>query len=488
MRSRMHPAIRRTRAMESRLSVLLVACLLLTLGTPVAQALAQSSDPDSTAAEGVPATPTSNSTLPLAPEIPRRGGVAVAEILAIDLAVWSYDRFIRSGDTSGFHVGFNSWWDNFQHGFEFDDNHFNTNQWAHPYQGSLNFNTARSNGYGYWGSLPFAFLGSLTWEYFMEANPPAINDWINTSLGGAALGESFYRLSSLILDNTDTGGSRTLREVGAALVDPVRGLNRLIYGRTNDVTQNPEDWRPNHLGMRMLSGVITTEDRLEADTDSSQVYLEFDFRYGNPFRGAYKKPYQTFRFELQLNLGNSSGLVRAQSAGILFGRPFGGVNPVKSMIAGWQRYDYISSPNYEFGGQSFDVGYLARWGSSNSFVVFSAEVGWLVLGATKTDYPDFTGREYDYGMGGRVGLDATYWWHGRPLAFLRHGTIWESTFNGNSALHQITLSRARLNLPVYHFFGVGAEFLYYHRHSDYTEHPDVTSDSSEYRLFLNWNL
>ena len=485
-----HLVIPRLGSLTAPLSALLAVCLLTALLAPVTSAIAQPSDADSTstAAGSSQVSPRALNTLPPAIEDPRRPGRAVIEILSLDLLVWSFDRFIRSGDTSGFEIGPDSWWENIQHGFEFDDNHFNTNQLSHPYQGSMNFNAARSNGFGYWGSMPFSFLGSLSWEYFMEANPPAINDWLNTSLGGAGLGESLYRLSSLILDNTDTGTSRTFREIGAFVVNPMRGVNRLIDGRTKHYTQNPEDWRPNHLGIEMLSGAATTSDNVVSGSDSTQVFLEFDFRYGNPFEGAYKKPYQTFRMEMQLNIGNSGGLVRAQTAGILFGIPLGDSESPRSMFAGWQRYDYISSPNYEFGGQSFDAGYHIRWGSEQSRLTLSAELGWLVLGAVRTDYPEFTGREYDYGMGVRSGLEADYQWRGRPVAFVRHGTIWNWVFNGNSAMHQVSLTRARLNLPVLQFLGLGAEFLYYHRFSDYSDYINVTTDSTEYRFFLNWKL
>lgn len=466
------------------------ACFLILAGSTAESALAQSgaTAPESSVTDSASVAPLSVSTLPPPAEVRRRGGVAITEIIGLNVMVWSYDRFIRAGDTSGFHVGLNSWGENFQHGFEFDDNHFNTNQIGHPYQGSLNYSAARSNGFGYWGSLPFSFLGSFIWEYFMEANPPAINDWINTGLGGAAVGESTFRLAALVLDNSDTGTSRVFREIGAFAINPVRGFNRLIYGRSRAVSRNPGEWRPNALGIRMLSGVIATDSVADAGSDSTQAYLEFDFRYGDPFRGAYRKPYETFRLEAQVNVGNSSGISRFQTAGILFGVPLGDDRPAKSMITGWQRYDYIASPNFEFGGQSFDAAYLARWGSGRSQLTLAAELGWLVLGAVKTDYTDFTGREYDYGMGTRTGLEAEYSWNGRRVGYVRHGTAWEWTFNGNPGMHQVSLTRARVDLPVFSFCGLGGEYLFYHRRSVYDDFPDVTTDSGEYRLFIDWFL
>jgi hypothetical protein len=66
------------------------------------------------------------------------------------------------------------------------------------------------------------------WEEFGEVWAPAPNDFFNTSLGGITLGEILFRFSSLTLDNRATGSNRVVREVGATLINPVRGFNRLV--------------------------------------------------------------------------------------------------------------------------------------------------------------------------------------------------------------------------------------------------------------------
>ena len=48
----------------------------------------------------------------------------------------------------------------------FDQDNLLVNQVAHRYPGSLYFNSARSNGYSFWRSIPFALDGSLMWETF----------------------------------------------------------------------------------------------------------------------------------------------------------------------------------------------------------------------------------------------------------------------------------------------------------------------------------
>jgi hypothetical protein len=46
------------------------------------------------------------------------------------------------------------------------------------------------------------------------------NDMISTGVGGMSRGELSYRISSLILDNTKTGGRRILRDLGALAFNP----------------------------------------------------------------------------------------------------------------------------------------------------------------------------------------------------------------------------------------------------------------------------
>lgn len=111
---------------------------------------------------------------------------------------WSSNRYIRKAEFAKISIPSirhnlktNNW--------EWDDNKFLNNQISHPYQGSLYFNSFRSNGFNFWESVPAAFTGSLFWETVCETHVPAPNDIINTTLGGIAFGEISNRLSKLIL-------------------------------------------------------------------------------------------------------------------------------------------------------------------------------------------------------------------------------------------------------------------------------------------------
>ncbi len=167
---------------------------------------------------------------------------AAGEVVLLEVGPWAYDRYV-----SRYPYAFISWEtikSNFKEGFHYDRDNFSVNQSSHPYHGSLFFDSARSNGYGFWESGLFALSGSLLWECCMENTAPSVNDLVNTTLGGMTRGEVSHRLSAMILDNTSSGRARFLREVGAAILNPVGSLNRLLRGELGRDFPNPEDRFP----------------------------------------------------------------------------------------------------------------------------------------------------------------------------------------------------------------------------------------------------
>ena len=140
-----------------------------------------------------------------------------------------FDRYVLDADFA--RIGPRTWRHNIQTGWEWDVDRFGMNYFAHPYSGSGYFNAARSNGYDFYESVPFAFGGSLMYEYFGENTLPSYNDLINTTITGTFLGEISYRLSSDFLDDQASGPERFFREFFAGVIDPQRAFSRLLRGR-----------------------------------------------------------------------------------------------------------------------------------------------------------------------------------------------------------------------------------------------------------------
>src|SRR4029077_5062348 len=117
-------------------------------------------------------------------------------------------------------------------GWMWDQDRFGNNFLSHPIMGNFYFNDARCNGYNFWASIPFAFAGSYMWKIFGENGTPEREDIVNTTVDGVLLGEILYRISSNILDDRTHGRERFFRELLAGIIDPTRGLNRLLQGKT----------------------------------------------------------------------------------------------------------------------------------------------------------------------------------------------------------------------------------------------------------------
>lgn len=420
-------------------------------------------------------------------EIKEDGWMTTGQVVGLNLLIWSFDRFIREGGTNpGFKIGFNSWQENINNGFEWDDNNFTTNQFAHPFHGNLYFNAARSNGYGYWGSLPFAFGGSLMWEYMMENHHPAYNDWVATAIGGAAMGETTHRLSALIWDNTARGSGRVWREIGGFLVNPMGGLNRLISGRSGKVYANPEEKYPSALRTTMEFGARTMGEDGSTASDTTRAFFRAHFAYGDPFEGDIEKPYETFDFSLQLNFGDKKTLGAAQVKGLLLATVLKDTGTSQHLLGVFQHFDYVNNNAYEMGGQSIGATYLGRMGTQKSAFLTHLHANAVIMGASKSDYKDFTGRSYSYGPGAGFKLKLAWHRNRKPILTFRHASHWLFVVNGAQGTHYVAYTSLRLDVRPLKKWGLGAEYAVYHAERQYNDFNNVSQVNPEGRLFINY--
>ena len=180
---------------------------------------------------------------------------AAAEVAGFNIGLWAFDRYVQKGDFA--YISLNTIKENFKHGFIWDNDKLGTNMFLHPYTGNLYYNCARSNGFNYWQSSLFAIGGSAMWELFMESEYPSTNDVIATPIGGTAIGEVAYRASDAIIDDRASGWGRFGRETAAFIVNPMRGLTRIINGDAwrRRATSGKQFGTPN-VGMEFSLGMI----------------------------------------------------------------------------------------------------------------------------------------------------------------------------------------------------------------------------------------
>jgi hypothetical protein len=166
-----------------------------------------------------------------------------------------------------------TWWDNMENGWVWDLDDFVVNQFGHPYQGNNYFNTGRSNGLSFYESAAVTAFGSATWEYFGETNKASMNDFINTTLGGIALGEMFHRAAWLVRDTRATGRGRLWREIGATALDPITGVNRFLTDDSSRVVDKPAEFVPTGLGGLASAGVLFRGSETNVFDAAGQPFL-----------------------------------------------------------------------------------------------------------------------------------------------------------------------------------------------------------------------
>lgn len=268
---------------------------------------------------------------------------ASAETVGFNIGLWAFDRYVLKGEYA--YISWNTIKENFRHGFEWDDDHLNTNMFAHPYNGSIFFNAGRSNGFNFWQSELFAIGGSAMWEMFMEKEYPSTNDIIATPIGGAALGEVLYRTSDLILDDRSTGGERFGREFAAFLVDPMKGINRIVTGAAwrKRATSGRRFGIPPisvelSLGARYLSLIENDEG------GQAGAVAEVNIEYGDRFAETTRTPYDYFSFLMELQCIRSQPLLsRVEITGRLLSKEIAAGKRFNLNAGLYQHFDFFDS-------------------------------------------------------------------------------------------------------------------------------------------------
>ena len=420
---------------------------------------------------------------------PKRFWAGAGELMAVQFVPWGFTKWVTKGEWSN--ISPSTWADNLKFPWQWDNNDFNNNQFAHPYHGSLYFNTGRTNGYDFWHSAPWAFAGSLMWELFGESWAPAPNDLANTTLGGITLGEMLFRFSSLTLDNRATGSNRVVREVGATLINPVRGFNRLVRGEMGRISETPPDWRPSWIQASMDVGYrrFSTSTSLSDPDAVDQAFVQFSVFYGDQIADLQREPFSAFQVvgTLASRSEGQKALQELRVRGSLGAKPLGSGGERK-MLAAFMTYEYLSNPVIEFGAQGFQGGIVLAPSDSAKRFRFYGEAMARVnpIAAIRSDYfVTAEGRDYDYGVGLGARLEGRALWQGKGTVRLSGGYMWLGVLSGFPGEHHLWTLSAEARGYLHGKFGVGAGYNRLWRRSNYTFNPHVQEDLSEARLFLS---
>ena len=414
---------------------------------------------------------------------------------------------------------------NFEHAFVWDNDNFNTNLFAHPYHGNLYFNSARSNGFNFWQSYPCALGGSLMWEFFGEITPPAINDLIATSVGGTCIGEITFRISDLFYDDREVGFSRFLRELGGAVVSPMKGLKRVITGEA--WKQKSRNYLYHDYSRIPVSYSISLGSRYLADDRSlfrgeHNPYLELGMEYGDAYDNEENKPFSYFRSNVTFGFSsNQPAINRLNLMGRIWGTPIADTKKLEADFGIFQHFNFYNSEAVKDGtdlipyriseAASVGPGLIYRFPHLEERMNLEQRIllSGILLGGSLSDYLYIQERDYNMGSGfsakiqtvmdikkvGYVNIDANYFhiftWKGydRSKWVGKEGFDLDYTnAQGDPGNTRMMAFNANFGLYLSRHLSLDLRGSYFWRHAHYRDFKDVDAKTFELRAGLTYKL
>jgi hypothetical protein len=439
---------------------------------PASSHVSRSGDPDPTASDTARdlrwAAPEKSYTRALT-------GVAVGNTLAVGVNVlWRDEPATSPG----------SWWDNLQGGWEWDTNPIRVNSFEHPWAGAGYYNFARASGLSFYESLPVTLAGSLMWEWFGEPRPPAINDLVTTTIGGAALGEPMRRVSLVVLDNGATGFDRFWREAAVMVINPGLGLDRLVRGQLWRAGPDLPDHRPGRIAGEISMGaarLAPADDHPGTDADAG--VLRFGVDYGDPFDSEASGAFSSFSGVIEM-ASISAVLTRVGVRGMLtsISSP---EHPSDGLVGLFLDFDYRWNGRVGFAEQSIGIGLLSRFGGEDWQVDTDISAELLPLVASTDRWAtESVQRYYEFGsgLGGRA--EARLSNRGHRILMASLDAYWAVTLDGASSNKLIQIAEIELRTPQIVGLHLGANARLYRQSSSYSDRRTGHESLSSVSVFL----
>ena len=322
------------------------------------------------------------------------------EILGFNIGLNLFDRLFL--DEKTYSTDWHDWSKNLRSTPEFDKDPFSVNQIGHPYQGSMNYGFARSAGLSYWESLGYSLFGSFLWETFGETTRPSINDYVTTTVGGSFVGEAMFRMASLLLEG---GGEKPgfWRELGAAVISPPTGFNRLVFeDRFKPVfpSRDPAVYIRLRLGATLTTDVNT--GGLSHGVRRQEGSADFYMTYGLPGKPGYQytRPFDFFLFEFTAVPNASTAADAIENVtirGLLAGAKYELDDDYRGVWGLFGGYEYLSPQVFRVATTNLALGTVAQWWLTRTMALQGTALAGAGFGAAGT-VGDKDERDYRYGV------------------------------------------------------------------------------------------
>jgi len=414
--------------------------------------------------------------------------VPALEIIGFEFLLNQYDRL--SDDDGTYDTDLDSIQDNLHRGWLIDNDPFATNQFAHPYQGALYHGFARSAGLGYWQALVYDFFSSAMWEVAGETGTPSLNDQITTSFGGSFFGEVLFRMASALLGSSgDTPG--TWRELGAALISPPVGINRLAFGKRFDgvfPSRDPATFTRAGIGGRRHTQLtdLGVQDALR----ENEAIVNAGMDYGLPGKTGYEytRPFDYFHFEATLTSSTSAIPENVLTRGLLYGSDYRWGESYRGIWGLYGSYDYISPELFSVSSTALSLGTTAQWWLTHSVAMQGTAlggVGWTAVGTIADAQED---RDYHYGYSPQALVELRFLFGELAMFELagREYLIQGTSSDGGSENENILRGQTSLTVRVWGHHALTLQFVVSSRDANLFDLPDTLQNVGALSLMYTY--
>ncbi|MCQ6959144.1 DUF3943 domain-containing protein [Mucilaginibacter aquariorum] len=414
---------------------------------------------------------------------------AAAQLLLADAVPYAVDRYVFHADYA--RVSFKSISYNLNPGnWAWDHDSFQTNQFMHPYHGSIYFNAFRSNGYSFWQSVPAAFVGSYIWETAGENEAPSPNDFINTSFGGIVLGEMTHRLANEITNNHSHGFRRQLSEVFALLVNPANGFNRILTGKWGRRTPSLTEKDTSKINAEFSLGFRRFESNNANRTSDREFswYARARLSYGLPHQN-YRTPFSNIYIGTEIGMNDKSrfnvNLITVY--GSLAGWEISAKSKFNHLAILSTNYDYVQNEAFFYGAQSIKMNlYSSLQLPAKVRLTTSLGAGPVILAAVPSAYPYYD-RNYDYGPGLGLSAGGEIDVAGKAYFSVSYRGGWFKTVNGNRSHYFLHALSGELRYKVIRQLSICAEPGYFTLRGYYKYYPEVNRNYPYVRFSVRYD-
>jgi hypothetical protein len=417
--------------------------------------------------------------------------IPALEILGLNLVMNGVSRLAFPNDTENgkkvYDTNLSTFWDNLVHGsWGIDNDSFGTSQLRHPYQGAGYYGFARSAGLSYWESTAYTLGGIFLWTTGGETGNPSINDMISSGVAGPFLGESLFRMASLILEDGKPG---FWRELGAAVISPPTGVNRLAFGDRFKAVFPSHDpavfWRV-RLG---ASWATYTRGGSSSDFEGNEGTAHFSMTYGLPGKPGYQytRPFDYFKFEFKAGSNAGHLVENLMTYGLLLGKRYELGGSYRGIWGLYGSYDYISpDPFFRVSSTALSLGTTGQWWVSRSVTLQSSILAGLAY-AGGGSTPAQEERDFHYGATVQSLVDLRLILGEMAMLEATQREYYISDVGSPAPQGSETIGHLNLGLTVrlYGHHALGVQWLFSSRDGDYAGMANQSQRMAQVTLVYN---